>query len=194
MVEQIDKEVEAIKVVLTALEPLTPQLRSSVVEYVMKRLGVSVEGQGQPGAPLQPPLQPDLRIRGSGSADLGATPIHIKVFKETKKPRSANEMAALVAYYLSDLAPPGARKHTINTKDIETYFKIAEFPRPEHVKVTLQNAKTAGYFDAIGEGEYKLNAVGHNLVVHSMPRGATAGTATKKKRSKKNRSTVKKKR
>jgi hypothetical protein len=38
MVEQIDKEVEAIKVVLTALEPLTPQLRSSVVEYVMKRL------------------------------------------------------------------------------------------------------------------------------------------------------------
>ena len=144
MVEQIDKEVEAIKVVLTALEPLTPQLRSSVVEYVMKRLGVTVMGQGQPGAPLQPPLEPDIRIRGSGSADLGATPVHIKVFKETKKPRSANEMAALVAYYLSDLAPPGSRKNTINTKDIETYFKIAEFPRPEHVKVTLQNAKTPG--------------------------------------------------
>jgi hypothetical protein len=45
---------------------------------------------------------------------------------------------------------------------------------PEQIRVTLPNAKAAGYFDAAGEGEYKLNAVGHNLVVHSMPRGAGA--------------------
>ena len=46
--------------------------------------------------------------------------------------------------------------------------------------MTLPNAKSAGYFDAVGNGEYKLNAVGHNLVVHSMPRGATTQSGAKK--------------
>ena len=83
-------------------------------------------------------------------------------------------MAALVAYYLSNVAPEQDQKKTVNQKDIETYFKMAEFPLPNQIRVTLPNAKAAGYFDAVGEGEYKLNAVGHNLVVHSMPRGAAA--------------------
>jgi hypothetical protein len=106
-------------------------------------------------------------------------------------------MSALVAYYLSDLAPPQNRKRTINTKDLETYFKIADFPLPDF-RFTLNNAKAAGYFDAVGEGEYKLNAVGHNLVVHSLPR-VNGRTTTKKKRhvpkkksTQKSRSTAKK--
>jgi hypothetical protein len=84
-------------------------------------------------------------------------------------------MAALVAYYLGNLAPEGQQKATVNTQDIETYFKIAKFPLPEQIRVTLQNARNAGYLDPAGEGAYKLNAVGHNLVVHSMPRGASSG-------------------
>ena len=67
------------------------------------------------------------------------------------------------------MAPKTERKDRITTKDIETYFKIAEFPLTK-TQFTLPNAKAAGYLDAVGNGEYKLNAVGHNLVVHSMPR------------------------
>ena len=82
-------------------------------------------------------------------------------------------MAAVVAYYLANVAAPGERKERVTQKDIETHFKIAHFPLPQHPRVTLPNAKNAGYFDLVGYGEYKLNAVGHNLVAHSMPRGAS---------------------
>lgn len=192
MAEQIDNEVEAIKAVLNALEPLSPQARSSVIEYVLKRLGVSVATSGQ-GAPVfQGPGGPEMRVSSGEGAEQGGEPTHIRGLKDTKKPRSANEMAALVAYYLSDLAPSAKRKKTINSKDIETYFKIAGFRLPEHVRVTLPNAKAAGYFDAVGEGEYRLNAVGHNLVVHSMPRGSAGEAPLKKRRAKKARPAAKK--
>ena len=80
-------------------------------------------------------------------------------------------MAAIVAYFLENLAPPKDRKDRITTKDINTYFKIAGFPLPKKIQFTLPNAKGSGYLDAVGNGAYKLNAVGHNLVVHNLPRG-----------------------
>ena len=104
--------------------------------------------------------------------------------------RSANEMATLVAYYLANAVPKANRKDRITAKDIETYFKIAEFPLTK-TQFTLPNAKAAGYLDAFGNGEYKLNAVGHNLVVHSMPRGEDGKTASRRKSAKKARSAKK---
>lgn len=171
MSESIDQEVEAIKAVLTALAPLSEKARASVLDYVVKRLSVQ---------PLLANPQQGLAVGDTPASRLvhqgapGTGPVHIKTFKEGKRPRSANEMAALVAYYLANLAPPGEKKATLNQQDIETFFKIAGFPLPKQVRVTLQNAKNAGYFDLVGDGQYKLNAVGHNLVVHSMPRGKGA--------------------
>jgi len=80
-------------------------------------------------------------------------------------------MAALVAYFLSDLAPESKKKSTVTTKDMETYFKIAGYRLPKALQQLLGNAKNAGYFDPVGTGEYKLNAVGYNLVVHNLPWG-----------------------
>ena len=96
---------------------------------------------------------------------------HIQQFKELKKPKTAIEMAALVAFYLSDLAPVNERKSTVATKDMETYFKIASYPLPTAMQQLLGNAKKAGYFDIAGTGDYKLNPVGYNLVVHNLPHG-----------------------
>jgi ABC-type tungstate transport system substrate-binding protein len=93
-------------------------------------------------------------------------------------------MAAVVAYYLSELASPDKRKKRINAIDVETYFKIADFPLPE-IRFTLPNAKAAGYFNAVGDGEYELNAVGHNLVVHNLPRTRPGPAGTGSKFSKK---------
>jgi hypothetical protein len=172
MTESVDQEVQAIKVVLSALGPLSEKARVSVLEYVVKRLdltdlqrlsGLSSETSG--GVATTP------ATTDQGQA---GTPLHIKTFKEQKKPRSANEMAAVVAYYLGNVTAAGQRKGTVNQKDIETYFKIAGFPLPQQVRVTLPNARAAGYFDAAGGGQYRLNAVGHNLVAHTMPRGGTS--------------------
>jgi hypothetical protein len=189
--EHIDKEIEAIKDVLNALEPLTNDVRASVLGYVLHRLQIVLSPST---------LDSDQLPSGAGTAGTGGTgdttahqpnlPVHLKVFKEQKKPRSANEMAAVVAYYLANLAPSDQRKKTITTKDIETYFQIAEFPLTQ-ARFTLPNAKSAGYLDAVGSGEYKLNPVGHNLVVHSLPRGPGSARLLRKKRAKKNRPTKK---
>lgn len=174
MSDTVDQEITAIKSVLEALTPLSEKARASVLDYVVKRLDMSMPAARQTNAERQ------LGAGAPAAPDSGAsrTPVHIKQLKDQKKPRSANEMAALIAYYLYSVAPDAERKKTVNQKDMETYFKIAGFPLPNQIRVTLPNAKAAGYFDAIGDGEYKLNAVGYNLVVHSMPRGAAAEKKT----------------
>ena len=173
--EQIEREIAAIKTVLEALDPLQPEIRQNVLAYVLRRLKIVIKAEGSgddpaaaaaggkpgAGAPAIPPVPP-----GAGA------PIHIKTFKEEKNPSSAAEMSAIVAYYLENLVPQAERRDRIAIRDIETYFKIAEFPLPKKVEMTLVNAKAGGYFDSVGNGEYKLNAVGHNLVAHNLPRGA----------------------
>ena len=178
MTDQIDKEIEAIKRVLSALEPLRPEVRTSVLRYVTGRLQM-------PQQPVQASEQavPAGSATGLGESAIGqkSSQTHIKEFKEQKKPRYAIEMAAVVAYYLQDLAPPKERKDRISTRDVETYFKIAEFKLPTKSQFTLPNARAAGYFDAVGNGEYKLNAVGHNLVAHSLPRNKDDNIARARK-------------
>lgn len=174
MPSPVDDEIEAIRSVLSALEPLQHEARRSVLEYVIKRLGVSLQTANTPVS--SPALLPSLETNKPDTN----SPAHIKAFKELKGPRSANEMSALVAYFLAELAPEDKRKQTVNTADIKTYFKIADFPLPQQIKMTLPNAKNAGYFDLAGDGEYRLNAIGHNLVVHSMPRGGAIAKRPKK--------------
>ena len=188
MPEHIDKEIEAIKAVLHALEPLSGDVRSSVLRYVLQRLQIDLP----PATQALPSGTSTMIVDATASAveaagDPQTAPIHIKNLKLQKKPRSAIEMAALVAYYLANVAPKADRKDRIKAKEIETYFKIAEFPLPEKTQFTLPNAKAAGYLDAVGNGEYKLNAVGYNLIVHSMPRGADTKTASQRKSGRKPR-------
>jgi hypothetical protein len=181
MTTPIDQEIHAIKTLLEALEPLEPKVRESVLGYVLQRLDIepAVSRPRSPGLAGTPPLPPGESTSSLGKQD---EQIHIKELKNQKQPRSAIEMATLVAYYLSHKAPPSERKQKITTKDIETYFKIADFHLPTKPQFTLPNTKTAGYLDAVGSGEYKLNPVGYNLVVHSMPKTRTAPAARSSKR------------
>lgn len=155
-----DRELEAIRTVIGALGPLDEQEKSRVIEYVLKRFQMAAVrapsqavSQGSPGASVTRPV-----------AD-------IRSLKEEKQPRSANEMAALVAYYLSELAPDGERSDTVNANAIRRYFKMAAFRLPREPQQTLPNAAAAGYLDNAGRGEYRLNPVGYNLIVHGLPRG-----------------------
>lgn len=183
MADELDQEIDAIRAVLSALEPLSPDVRISVLGYVVSRLGINLERGGAstaiplPSSTYEPSPRDSLTPRKSF--------VHIKDLKEEKKPRSNNEMAALVAYFLAHEAPANERKETINQQDIETYFRIAEYPLPEKPQFTLPNAKAAGYLDLAGGGEYRLNPVGHNLVKHSLPRDGSSSTTTRKRRAKK---------
>lgn len=193
MAEHIDKEIEAIKAVLHALEPLPDNVRVSVLAYVRQRLQIVLTPSPETSTLGVSNMIVDAPMGTAETAgERQLLPTHIKALKEQKKPRSANEMAALVAYFLANAAPKTDRKDRITTKDIETYFKIAEFPLPEKTQFTLLNTKAAGYLDAVGNGEYKLNAVGYNLVVHSMPRSADGKTVSRRKPAKKKAQPAKK--
>lgn len=177
----VDKEIEAIKIVLAALQPLAPEVRVVVMEYVFKRLGMKAHEleDDHPARDDHPTTLPP-HTEQIQTSSVTTTPVHLKTLKEQKQPKSAIEMAVLVAYYLSHVLTEPERKDTVSAKDLDTYFKIAEFKLPAHQKFNLINARNAGYLDLAGPGEYKLNPVGYNLVVHSMPRAGKSSTTTRR--------------
>lgn len=164
----IENELEAIKTVTNALQPLDDSARTRVLRYVTQHLGIAWGGLDQDSKPANR----NDEVNSGGRVD-SETPSKksindIRTFKEKKQPSSDSQMAAVVAYYLAELAPE--RKSEITTSDINTFFKQAGFPLPRRPEFTLPNAKQAGYLDSLGSGKYKLNPVGHNLVVHNLPK------------------------
>ncbi|MGH9497533.1 MAG: hypothetical protein ACRD3L_00150 [Terriglobales bacterium] len=169
-----DRELNAIFEIVAALKALTEDEVRSVLEYVLRRFGAMPLPTRSPSSQApNVPSAPQNTI-GSGAVQ------DIRSLREEKSPKSANEMAALVAYYVSELAPPSERKPEINKTDVERYFKTAGFKLTAHAGQTLVNAKHAGYLDAGSDsGYYKLNPVGYNLIVHRL-----AGDGAKRSRRK----------
>lgn len=133
----------------------------------------------------------------SGTVQVGTTPVsrvaNVKDLRYEKKPASANEMAAVVAFYLSELAPQAERKSEVNQSDMIKFFKLADYPLPKQPRVLLQNAKNAGYFDFLGGGKYRLNPVGYNLVAHNLPKAVSAVPVQKSRPRKKGTKSKKRK-
>jgi len=160
-----DAELKAINTMVAALSPLKEEQRLRAIEYVLRRFNaVTLQA-----APVASTSSPYTAPQTASIPLAAASPIvDIRTLREQKNPRSANEMATLVAYYLSELAPLPDRKTEISTSDIQRYFKVAGFRLPADARFTLVNARNAGYLDSVGNGQYKLNPVGYNLVVHRM--------------------------
>jgi hypothetical protein len=173
-----DQELHAIQQVIAALSELDSEARARVISYVFQRLGISstpvLREAGASG------VTPPHGMEGSAPAvQQGRRQMDMRTFGQEKIPRSANERVAVVGYYLSELAPAEERKTEISAADITKYFKQAGFPLPGAARMTLVNAKNAGYLDAgAGRGTYKLNPVGHNLVAHSLPPVSTTTRRT----------------
>jgi len=172
-----DAELTAIQGVLSALSDLRPEARSRVVDYVFKRLGLMSEGVpiGSPTSEYSLPTPGDIVRSGP--------PKDIRSLSTEKAPQSAIEMAAVVAYYLSELAPLSDRKAAINADDIKRYFKQAHYPLPSSPQMTLVHAKNSGYLEPAGPGLYKLNPVGYNLVMHALPFSKESPRKKKKART-----------
>ena len=179
-----DLELAAIQQLMAALDPLEPDARTRVLDYVFQRLGI--EDAASRTRSLASDFPPSARSdRQESVAVATAGPAtDIRSLTEAKSPRTAREMAAVVAYYLSELAPQGERSNEITAADIQKYFKQAKFPLPGTPSMTLVHSQTAGYLDPGGpRGTYRLNPVGYNLVAHKMPtESSRSGSVTRKKR------------
>lgn len=158
-----DKELAAISDILHALDGLDGETIQRVFDYVFGRLSIDAPRRIKTVSPLSSPMHSPSDVSRSRKPS-------IRDLKEEKQPESSNQMAALIAYYLSDVADDPERKDVVNTADLEKYFKQAGFKLPQSLAKTLPNATAAGYFDPAGNGLYRLNAVGYNLVVHALPR------------------------
>lgn len=175
MAEQKPTLGQAIDQVIAALEPLEASARATVVATVCSHLEIPLGSAApvQASGPLHKGDAAQGHTRVPADALAPSAPprptTDIRSFRNEKKPRSAKEMACIVAFYLKELAPDGERKDSIATSDLDKYFKQAQFKLPQHMAQVLPDAKGSGYFDSAARGEYKLNAVGYNLVAHSLP-------------------------
>lgn len=180
MEQNQDKEIEAITDIVESLKDLDDGGRLRVVKYVLERLGIVIG--------INETLPPRSTQQSFGPGDF-AVPLQsvngltdIKMLRGAKNPKTAIQMAVLVAYYLQEVAPINDRKDTVDTNDIEKYFKQAGFKLPagkNGAANTLNNAKNSGYLEAATRGAFKLNPVGYNLVVHGLPE-STLGHGKKK--------------
>lgn len=164
---------QAIDQIISALESLNQEARVTAISAACEHLNIEMPSASQdrgPGIP-SPALTEHTGAAPALRQDHAqhVRKIDIRSLKEEKKPDSAKQMACVVAYYLQELAPQGERKGTVSTQDIEKYFKQAHFRLPQKVEQVLVDAKRSGYFESAARGEYKLNAVGYNLVAHGLP-------------------------
>jgi len=136
--------------------------RELVLTAVQTHLGLTSIAKSDP-PPDYPPAVVDKPRPGTPIID-------IRSLKEEKQPATASQMACIVGYYLREIAVDPEHKDTIIAQDIDKYFKQAGFKLPKRPDQLLVDCKQSGYFDFISSGVYKLNAVGHNLVAHSLPK------------------------
>ncbi|MGY4166342.1 hypothetical protein [Bradyrhizobium sp. USDA 4529] len=190
MAETADDGVQAITTLLETLRPLSPETRANVLDFVFKTLGIAAPHAADPPPAVVPGVP--LSATPAASPALGGVQ-NLRTLTEQKKPKTVNQMVAVMAHYLADLAPQGERRDYIVAEDIKKYFVQANFPQPtgRHAG-TLVNAKNAGYLDALSNGQYRLNPVGHNLVAHKLPMSDDApGRSARRARSAKKRTAKK---
>lgn len=176
---------EAIDAIVEALSALPEGTRMTAIRAACEHLGLALPTATTTGG-FQAPLGGVPIIDGAGGAGTApsVTPgqVDIRSFKDQKMPGNGQEMACVMAYYLQSLAPQAERKSVVTPSDVVKYFPQAGYPLPKVPGQVLVDAKAAGYFDAPSRGSYKLNPVGHNLVVHSLPRLGGGGPAAAKAR------------
>jgi hypothetical protein len=140
--EDIEVELLAMRTLVDTLEPLKGEVRTRVIDYVFKVLGIEA-----PKSPAQPsPVTPAGQISPLATPP---RPQHIEgpsdvlSLKEEKSPKTGTQMIAVVAYYLAHLA--NERQDFITADDIQKYFVQGKYPMPASKAQALVNAKNAGY-------------------------------------------------
>ena len=157
-----DAEIKAISSVIEVLSPLEREAQERIIAYVLQRLGL--QDLGGPAEIRSTTTEESIPTQRETTAT-----IDIRTLKETKKPNSDVQMAVLVGYYLTELAPVKERKSVITKADLEKYFKQAGYRLPSKLRQTLPNAARGGYFEGLGKGNWRLTPVGYNLAAHGLP-------------------------
>ena len=172
-----DKQLKAINGIIEILKELNNDECMRVFKYVFDRF--DIKNLNMSSVDLKSNFLPQNN---------NVSIVDIRTLKEQKKPKSGIQMVALVAYYLKNIISLDERKDIINTNDVEKYFNQAGFKLPTGKRGSadvLNNAKKAGYLEAIAKNKYKLNPVGYNLVAYGLPENISNYAKKKNKKTNK---------
>jgi hypothetical protein len=169
------------KGIFDQLKDLPAERQQRVLRWIAEGLGITPTAS-PPSAPQETSTPAGAQFTplagGTGSKD-------IKTFIAEKSPKSDQQFAAAVAYFYHFEAPPAERRDSVNAELLQEAARLAGRKRPASPRMTLNNAKAAGYLDSSSRGEFTINSVGENLVAMTLPGGAEA--PSKKKRPAKKR-------
>ncbi len=187
----IDNELDGAKAIVETLKGLEKEKQERAMRFASEILGLD--------APAVPPVSGTPAPAGQGHLPVEKTDpsspapvVDIKQFTTSKAPSTDQQFAVVVAYYYRFEAPAEERKEVIGAKDLKEAVRlVGGRKQPTDATMTLNNAKNSGYLDTAGRGNFRINAVGENLVAMTLPgkgRPAPSGKRlgnTAKKKSKK---------
>lgn len=165
---------DVAKAIFEQLHNLEADRRQRILRWVSESLGVTLpvknsEAAMVPAEGLVPhdagPAPPKAPSTGKAGA------IDIKTFVDSKKPNNDVKFATVVAHYYRFEAPEDQRKERITQEILQEGARQAGRKRFKNPLGTLNNAKRLGYLDSAGRGAFKINTVGENLVVMTLPGG-----------------------
>ncbi|MGB2621067.1 MAG: hypothetical protein WA857_21925 [Candidatus Acidiferrum sp.] len=182
-------DLEAVRVVTTALSGFGPEEQERILRWAREKLGLS---------PLQRNL-PESRVSHQATTVLPAGLIDhpaapqvptsgkdLKSFVTGKNPKSDIQFAATVAYFYRFESLPEQRKNEIDAAILQDACRLAGRERFKNPRVTLNNAKNLGLLDSGSEaGKFTINTVGENLVAMTLPGQADGVSKKKSKKLKK---------
>ncbi|MES2861077.1 MAG: hypothetical protein V4701_06360 [Pseudomonadota bacterium] len=188
-------EVDAIKAVSDAIEPLEKDAQMRVLAWATAKFGttpINFASTGATSPVINPPAagpaasaataaqatpkslskgKPGKKAKTVISMDKGLnlTPqgkLSAVAFAGEKLPSNVKEKCVVAVYYLRDVI----EVDKVTVQGVFTFFKTVQWPAPADMKNTLQQAGTEGWLDTADGEDIKLTSLGENLIEHKLPK------------------------
>ena len=141
-------------------EEFLARVREALV-FVLSASGERIPLAGRSPGVEPPATPPEVVRREERRQDL-------RTFYHEKQPTTDAQATAVIAFYLTELAPEGERSESFDAPTVIKHFKLFR-PLPSREHDALSVARRYGYIDQLERGRYKLTAIGYNLVAHELP-------------------------
>lgn len=170
---------DAAKEIVESLNGMDKISQALAMRFAAETLGLQSAASSLPVTTTLPTL--------AGASPTAGTPhsTDIKQFTAAKAPKSDQQFAAVVAYFYRFEASEAERRDTIDSDFLLQAARLAGRNRPPSPRMTLNNAKNAGYLDAAAAGKFRLNSVGENLVAMTLPGNASENSPSRRAKKKK---------
>ena len=169
-----DSDFDVAKQIHDFLASLPDERKHRILRWVAESLNISLHvkqaveapSPRQEGSSVTAPAQERELAKAISH---GTDSVDVKSYVENKAPKNDVQYATVVAYYYRFEASSEERSEIITTDMLQNSTRLAGRARLKNPGATLNNAKTLGYLDGVGRGQFRINTVGENLVAMTLP-------------------------